>query len=99
MTETYLNILSILNNFDLVVNIIFMIEFLIKIVAKGFVIDKGSYLRDNWNRLDLGILILAILTLTIKEYNLSFLKVIFSIKYLLDHSSHKNSDAVAIYHF
>ena len=36
---------------------IFGFEALLKIVAFGFIIDKGSYLRENWNILDFFIVI------------------------------------------
>ena len=32
--------------------IIFSVEALLKIVALGFVLNKGSYLRSIWNNLD-----------------------------------------------
>ena len=35
-----------------VFNIIFIIEALIKIIALGFSFDEGSYLKDNWNKMD-----------------------------------------------
>ena len=35
-------------------------EALIKIIALGFVMDEGSYLRDNWNKIDIIIVICSI---------------------------------------
>lgn len=37
--------------------IIFIIEFLVKILAMGFVFGKNSYLKDLWNILDFIIVI------------------------------------------
>ena len=37
---------------DTVFNIIFIFEALIKIIALGFAFDEGSYLKDNWNKMD-----------------------------------------------
>ena len=34
---------------DLGFNIIFTLEAIIKAFAFGFIMDKGSYLRENWN--------------------------------------------------
>ena len=31
---------------------VFLIEAIVKISALGFAMDEGSYLRDNWNRID-----------------------------------------------
>ena len=31
---------------------IFIVEFFVKVVAAGFVLHPGSYLRDDWNKLD-----------------------------------------------
>ena len=45
---------------DAVFNILFLLEALIKIIALGFVMDEGSYLRDNWNKIDIIIVICSI---------------------------------------
>ena len=45
---------------DVVFNLIFFFEALIKVVALGFVLDEGSYLRDNWNKIDIIIVICSI---------------------------------------
>ena len=37
---------------DAIFNIIFLIEAALKICALGFSLDEGSYLRDNWNKID-----------------------------------------------
>jgi hypothetical protein len=45
---------------DAVFNTIFLLECLFKIFAMGFVLDEGSYLRDNWNKIDIIIVICSI---------------------------------------
>ena len=45
---------------DAVFNTLFLLEALIKIIALGFVMDEGSYLRDNWNKIDIIIVICSI---------------------------------------
>ena len=45
---------------DAVFNFIFFLEALIKVCALGFVMDEGSYLRDNWNKIDIIIVICSI---------------------------------------
>ena len=45
---------------DAIFNIIFLLEAVFKVSAMGFVLDEGSYLRDNWNRIDIVIVICSI---------------------------------------
>ena len=42
---------------DAIFNIIFLLECLLKVFAMGFVMDEGSYLRDNWNKMDIIIVL------------------------------------------
>ena len=37
---------------DKIFTILFFLEMVVKIIALGLIMDDGSYLRDNWNRLD-----------------------------------------------
>ena len=55
----YLSVLTF-DILDVVFNLIFFFEALIKVVALGFVLDEGSYLRDNWNKIDIIIVICSI---------------------------------------
>ena len=34
---------------------------ILKVVALGFVLDEGSYLRDNWNKIDLVIVVVSLI--------------------------------------
>ena len=45
---------------DAFFNSVFLVEAAIKICALGFVLDEGSYLRDNWNKIDIIIVICSI---------------------------------------
>jgi len=45
---------------DAIFNIIFLLEAVFKIVAMGIALDEGSYLRDNWNKIDIIIVICSI---------------------------------------
>ncbi len=38
---------------------IFALECVSKIIAMGFVVEKGSYLRDSWNILDFVVVMAA----------------------------------------
>ena len=40
---------------------IFLLEFILKIIALGFVMKMNSYLRDGWNILDFMVLVNAVL--------------------------------------
>ena len=46
---------------DFGLNILFTFEMILKVVALGFVLDEGSYLRDNWNKIDLVIVIVSLI--------------------------------------
>ncbi len=41
----------------------FILEFLFKIIAMGFILDENSYLRSGWNLLDFMIVITGIMAL------------------------------------
>lgn len=43
---------ELVENAEVVFNSLFIAEFLLKTMAMGFVLGKGSYLRDGWNVLD-----------------------------------------------
>ena len=44
--------------------VLFSIEFLIRIIAMGFVMHKNSYMRDYWNWLDFLVVIVGLLELS-----------------------------------
>eukprot|EP00755_Sulcionema_specki_P039239 Sspe_Gene.24208::Locus_9544_Transcript_1_1_Confidence_1.000_Length_4909::g.24208::m.24208/K04851/CACNA1D; voltage-dependent calcium channel L type alpha-1D len=46
---------------ELIFTALFTVELLLKVVAQGFVVHPGSYLRSGWNRLDFIIVVLAYL--------------------------------------
>ena len=56
--DGYISVL-IFDMCDVFFNIIFLIECVMKIIALGFVMDEGSYLRDNWNKIDLIIVLFS----------------------------------------
>lgn len=53
---------------------IFTIEAVCKIIAMGFVTDRGSYLRDHWNKLDFLVVITSILQAVPSMPNVSALR-------------------------
>jgi len=42
-------ILVLSDKFDTVLNILFLFECVTKLIALGFIMDEGSYIRDAWN--------------------------------------------------
>ncbi len=48
---------------DLVTYIFFYLEFIAKVIALGFVEERGTYLSDNWNTVDFFIIILSMVDL------------------------------------
>jgi len=55
ISDTFINGYTSVLAFDIldtVFNFVFLIEALFKICAMGFCFDDGSYIRDNWNKID-----------------------------------------------
>ena len=48
---------------------------MLEIIAKGFIFDKGAYLRDNWNILDFFIVLASILDIFVISENIAALKI------------------------
>jgi hypothetical protein len=64
------------DNIDIVVNVLFLIECINKNIACGTLMDEGSYLRDNWNRLDLFIVITSMIDMCLANVDIPALKVL-----------------------
>jgi len=64
IVETYFNDNNSINWYfdilDISINICFILELIVKITALGFVMSKGAYLRDHWNKLDFFIVITSV---------------------------------------
>ena len=63
IVDTFLSGYTFVLIFDIVdafFNSIFMLEAAVKICALGFALDEGSYLRDNWNKIDIIIVVCSI---------------------------------------
>ncbi|GIL68548.1 hypothetical protein Vafri_21814 [Volvox africanus] len=58
---------------------VFTLEMILKIVSMGFVLKKGTYLRDGWNVLDFLVVIFSYLAL-IKSHNLTGLRTIRALR-------------------
>lgn len=77
--DTYIgnfpSVIQAFNIIDYIFSGIFMIEFVIKTVGRGFIHGDGSYLQDKWNYIDFFVVVASILDLAISSINLSKIKV------------------------
>ena len=48
---------------EYVFTVIFLIEFFLKVIAYGFILEQYSYLRDPWNWLDFIVVISCVINL------------------------------------
>jgi len=53
---------------DIITNIIFIIECIVKVISSGFVFGEGSYLKNNWNKLDFFIVIISVVSFPGKDF-------------------------------
>eukprot|EP00698_Gefionella_okellyi_P012955 TRINITY_DN3519_c0_g1_i2.p1 TRINITY_DN3519_c0_g1~~TRINITY_DN3519_c0_g1_i2.p1 ORF type:complete len:880 (-),score=154.24 TRINITY_DN3519_c0_g1_i2:499-2925(-) len=51
--------------------VVFVIEFVIAVIAKGFILHEGAYLRSGWNWLDFVALVCTIVDNCLPWYNLA----------------------------
>ena len=61
---------------DPVFTYIFITECFLKVVALGFVYEKGNYIRDSWNQLDFIIVSFSLVEIGLEGKKLPFLKII-----------------------
>ena len=73
---------TVSNKFDLFFTIVFTIEALMKACALGFVLDKGSYLRENWSQLDFLIVCFSLIDVAFENADLTFIKILRLIRIL-----------------
>lgn len=62
--------------FDYIFTIIFLLECFLKAFALGFVLNKGSYLRDYWSDLDFLIVIISLIDIIASDTDLTFFKIL-----------------------
>jgi hypothetical protein len=87
--DTYLNkfdpesiIIVISNTSDKVFNYAFIIEMVTKLIAIGFIMDEGSYLRESWNQLDFFIVMSSIIDMSLDGFDLPALKILRMLRVL-----------------
>lgn len=64
------------NELDFIFNYLFIVECVLKIIALGFAMDEGSYMRDSWNRLDFFIVVTSIIDMMLTNTDIPALKVL-----------------------
>lgn len=91
-------ITNLFDYIDIVFNLLFNIEALIKIIRSGFIICEGSYLRDSWSILDFLIVISADFDLIVSGVDLAFVKVLRMLRTLrpLRFISHNKSMKIVV---
>ena len=69
-------IVEISQELDYYFNYLFIVEMVLKIIALGFAMDEGSYLRDSWNGLDFFIVVTSIIDMILTNADIPALKVL-----------------------
>ncbi|XP_076332242.1 sodium channel protein para-like isoform X5 [Tachypleus tridentatus] len=59
---------------EIIFTTIYTIESVVKVIARGFILESFTYLRDPWNWLDFIVITLAYLTMGVELGNLSALR-------------------------
>lgn len=54
----------------------FAIECLVRVIALGFIMDSGSYLRDSWNQLDFFIVVTSLVDFFLRNVEIPFIKIL-----------------------
>ncbi|CAD8183288.1 unnamed protein product [Paramecium octaurelia] len=72
--DTYFD--NFLIEFDIFITCVFLIEFLLKVIAQGFITEPNTYMRNTWNVLDFTIIIISIIDIPYTDQNLSYFKVL-----------------------
>ncbi|OMJ94175.1 hypothetical protein SteCoe_2656 [Stentor coeruleus] len=60
---------------DFIFTGLFCTELILKSISMGFFASKGSYLKDNWNKLDLIIIIFSLIDASVTSVNIPIIKV------------------------
>ena len=60
--------------------IVFLVEFILKIIGMGFILEKGTYLRDGWNILDFSVVFLGWLSMGLASGSISGIKVVRTLR-------------------
>ena len=69
-------VLRVSEQMDTAFNHCFNVECVLKIIALGFAMDEGSYLRDSWNKLDFFIVVTSNIDMALANTDIPALKVL-----------------------
>jgi len=61
--------------FDNIINCLFVLECVFKILRNGFILDKNCYLSDGWSWLDFLIMATSTLDMILTDLSLPMIKV------------------------
>ncbi|XP_059469831.1 muscle calcium channel subunit alpha-1 isoform X4 [Neocloeon triangulifer] len=62
---------SYLEKIEYIFLVVFTLECVMKIIAYGFIMHQGSYLRNGWNLLDFTIVVIGVISTTLSSLNLN----------------------------
>lgn len=83
---------------DIVFTALFTAEFVVKSISRGFIMDKGTYMREGWNQLDFTIVIMSIFDLCLPDFSFPIVKIFRLLRVLrpLRFVSHNESMRVIV---
>ena len=61
---------------DIFMNICFLFELIVKVIALGYAMDDGAYIRESWNQLDNFIVATSILDMSLTNVDLPVIKIL-----------------------
>lgn len=73
--SNYPDAVQVSDIFNYIFSGIFMIEFIIKCVSRGFILGEGSYLKDKWNYIDFIVVISSVVDLATSSVSFALIKV------------------------
>lgn len=67
---------------DILFNMAFFIELVVKLFAMGLIMDHGSYLRDSWNRLDFFIVCSSLIDMGAQDVEIPIIRILRMLRVL-----------------
>jgi hypothetical protein len=67
---------TVFSYLDIFFNCFFLFECVLKIIARGFFVGEGSYLRDNWCKLDFVIVCVSFLDMALVTIDMSVFRIL-----------------------
>ena len=74
---------AVLDQFDIVMTVLFTLELLIKVVVYGFIFNgEDSYMRNNWNLMDFVIVTFSLISILFSDVDLEIFKLLRMLRVL-----------------